>query len=183
MANTNPLWKPNPKVMAWKGLLEEVTPKFPEVSVNLMLALFQMESGGNPKAYRFEPVYYNRLLLNNKQWQAIMRERNYKPEQVSASYGLGQLMYPTAWGMGYKNDPEGLYDPKINAILSCRYLSTQIKRYNGNVQAALAHYNGGGGGAKKFLEGMTNERPSQYALKVWNLFIHYDQYNSYKGPR
>lgn len=178
-----PTWQPNARVFAWKGLLAEIVPAFPEVSVNLMLALIQMESGGNKNAYRFEPGYYHRLLANNKQWQEIMHSHNYKPEQVSASYGLGQLMYPTAWGMGYRAAPEGLYDPKTNLTLACKYLSAQIRRYKGNVKAALAHYNGGGGGAKKFLEGVTHERPCQYAIKVWSIYEHYEEYNSYKGPR
>ena len=64
-----------------------------------------IESGGNPRAVRYEPR------LND------------------ASYGLGQLLYSTARGLGYAGTPAGLYDPETNIDLIARYHRRNLDHY------------------------------------------------------
>lgn len=60
-----------------------------------------------------------------------------------ASRGLGQILYRTAQGMGYRGTPDGLFDPATNLDLAARYLDAQIRRAGGNIQGGLSAYNGG----------------------------------------
>lgn len=50
----------------------------------------------------------------------------------------------------YTNDM--LFDPETNIRLGCYYLSRLIKSYKGNIETALAAYNGGPGNVQKWLE-------------------------------
>lgn len=72
---------------------------------NLIFATIMIESGGNPRAVRYEPR------LND------------------ASYGLGQLLYSTARGLGYRGSPAGLYDPATNIDLIARYHRRNLDRH------------------------------------------------------
>src|SRR5208282_1240837 len=65
------------------------------------------------------------------------------------SYGLMQLSYLTAQGMGYSGDPSGLLDPETNLTLAIGFLGTQMDRAAGDPATTAAFYNGGhatGGG-------------------------------------
>lgn len=59
------------------------------------------------------------------------------------SYGLCQLMYPTAKQMGYKGKPAGLFNAQINAKYAAKYLRWQLKRYKNNWLLAIVSYNAG----------------------------------------
>lgn len=104
----------------------------------LVEAVVRTESSGNPRAYRFEPAFWDRYLKNNPAYS------NSQPRRVSASYGLMQLMYPTAKDeLGFNNEPEGLFIPQVSLDLGCRLLARNLKWANGDMDAALAAYNGG----------------------------------------
>jgi hypothetical protein len=60
--------------------------------------------------------------------------------------GLMQLMPGTAKGLGV--DPD---DPHQNIRGGVKYLGNLLKEYDGNMGAALAHYNGGGRNAKAYM--------------------------------
>lgn len=169
-------WKPREKVYRWRPVVDKYAVKY-QLSQALILAVIEMESGGNEKAFRFEPGFYDHYLKNNTNWQKLMQERGYTPEQVSSSYGLMQLMYPTAWMLGFRGDPEELYDPDINIDLGCKYLRKLMNRYNNDHMLALAHYNGGSTGAKQFINEETDKRPVRYAYKVNNIYKRYKEYN------
>jgi soluble lytic murein transglycosylase-like protein len=64
-----------------------------------VLAFIAVESSFRPNAYRYE---------------AKLRD---------ASYGLMQILYKTARGIGYDGPPEGLYDPETNIRFGMRYLA------------------------------------------------------------
>lgn len=76
-----------------------------DVDPNLIFATIMIESGGNPRAVRYEPR------LND------------------ASYGLGQLLYSTARGLGYSGAPAGLYEPSVNIDLIARYHRGNLNRH------------------------------------------------------
>lgn len=63
-------------------------------------AIAIVESNLDPKAYRFEPGFWERYLKNNPEWS------DKDPKRVSASYGVMQLMYTTAWLLGFRGEPE-----------------------------------------------------------------------------
>lgn len=82
-------------------------------------AVVMQESSGNPNAYRAEPA------IND------------------ASYGLMQLLYSTAKGLGYTGTPEGLYDPMINIGLGSKLIGQIRQRVGDDFAAMYSAYNSG----------------------------------------
>lgn len=80
-----------------------------DLDPNLIFATIMIESGGNTYAIRQEPR------LND------------------ASYGLGQLLYSTAKGLGYTGTPTGLYDPAVNIDLIARYHRRNYDHYQASL--------------------------------------------------
>ncbi len=76
-----------------------------DLDPNLIFATIMVESGGDTYAIRQEPRIHD------------------------ASYGLGQLLYGTARGLGYRGQPEGLFDPKTNINLIAQYHKRNFDRY------------------------------------------------------
>jgi len=82
----------------------------------------------------------------------LANESRFNPGAVGdggKAHGIGQMWLATARDIGYtgpQGDPvsgTGLYDPRIAIPLTARYLATMMKRYGGNVSAALSGYNAG----------------------------------------
>ena len=100
---------------------------------NLIFATIMIESGGNPRAIRHEPR------LND------------------ASYGLGQLLYSTAKGLGYQGTPEGLYEPAINIDLIGRYHKRNLDHFGHLTPQQLTTAYNTGSPYKKALAGHLNK--------------------------
>lgn len=167
---------PPPEVARWVPLVREVRCEW-KVPVPLVLAVIEEESRGDPRAIRREPAYWRRYLASNPGWRRLVAARGWKVHDVSASYGLMQVLFPTAWGCcGYRGAPAGLFDPQVNVTAGVRYLAGLLKRYDGDERLALAHFNGGGRGVRDVRAGR-NTRPVRYARRVlkkrdaWNAYL------------
>lgn len=94
-------------------------------------------------------------------------ESSYKADAIhhddgnGDSLGLCQIKIQTAKLMGFKGTIKQLMNPTINAYFAGKYLSHQLKRYNGNIAKALVAYNMGS--AKNF----TRSRYSDKVIKQW----------------
>ena len=71
-------------------------------------------------------------------------ESSFRPHVVShaGAVGVMQIMPATAYGM-YKVKQEALFDPQTNIRIGVQFLDHLIKKYNGRIDLALSHYNGG----------------------------------------
>ncbi len=82
-------------------------------------AVIGTESGFDPDAYRAEP------------------------QIDDASYGLMQLLYRTAQGLGYSGPPEGLFEPRTNIMLGAKLLGQLVSRYGMDFEKVYSAYNSG----------------------------------------
>jgi soluble lytic murein transglycosylase-like protein len=92
-----------------------------DVAVPLIKAVIMTESSFNPNAYRAEPAIKD------------------------GSYGLMQILFRTAVGLGFPNEPNRaneLFDPQVNINYGTAFLAQLQKRYStpGDLYAA---YNSG----------------------------------------
>ncbi len=122
------------------------------LDADLVAALVEAESNGWASAFRYEPDFWTRYLAHNPRY----KDRN--PREVSASYGLCQVMYPTAVDHGFTGEPWELFAPTVSLEYGCRVLAKLMAwaraQYTGLAskeavsvtRAALASYNGGKGG-------------------------------------
>lgn len=116
---------------------------------DLLQAVVEQESSYRFYAYRYEPAFFARYLANHEGY------RHRIPQEVSASYGLGQVMFSTAREHGYTGEPWGLFDPVVNLDVTAKVLAGLLSwargRYKGLassaewtiLRSALASYNGG----------------------------------------
>jgi len=102
----------------YEGIIASTSKKY-GIDPNLIRATIMTESGGNPKAYRYEPH---------------LRE---------ASYGLGQTLLSTARGLGFKGKPEDLYKPEVSIDLTALYIKQALQAGAKTPQEVATFYNTG----------------------------------------
>jgi len=113
------------------------------VPIPAIIATISTESNGNPKAYRYEPLFYRRYIKNKDHWKN--NPYYYSPRRVSASYGLVQIMYTTAYSVGFRGEPEDLYDPRLNIDVGTAYIASrfQVKNHGWDPPKIACAYNAG----------------------------------------
>lgn len=99
----------------------------------------------------------------------IKAESGYNPKAVShkGARGMMQLMPLTAAELGVENS----FNPEHNINGGVRYYKKLLKRYNGNIELALAAYNAGMQTVKKYNGVPPFEATRKYIKKV----LHYYQ--------
>ena len=109
------------QMQAIESIIQQASQKY-NVSVNLIKAIIQTESGWNVTAYRWEPS------LND------------------ASMGLMQILLSTAkWQSGNQNlTQQDLNNPAINIDIGTKYLAYLMGKYGStSLDAVISAYNGG----------------------------------------
>ena len=91
-------------------------------------------------------------------------------ESVAGARGVMQLMPATARGEFGVEAPD-LWEPRLNVQLGIAFLDDLLDRYNGRVDLALSHYNGGSGVRKS---GVDRVLPATraYVRRVLGLYRH-----------
>lgn len=97
----------------------------------------------------------------------IKAESGFNPTAVShaGAQGLMQLMPGTARSLGVTDS----FDPEQNVMGGTRFLRDLLKRYNGNLDSALAAYNWGPGNVDKKPDHLPRET-RDYLARVKNLY-------------
>lgn len=74
----------------------------------------------------------------------VRRESRYYPRLVhNRCFGLMQIKYATARGMGYRGDARGLLDPQTNLTYAVPYLANAYRLADGNEDRAAALFRSG----------------------------------------
>lgn len=122
----------------------------------LVMALAYKESSLHADAFRYEPGFWERYLKNNPAYAEAI------PRRVSSSYGLMQVMFPTAVEHGHAGEPEELFVPATNLRFGCAILKSLLAWAEDDETKALGAYNAGKGNA-------TSSTAKAYATDVLNI--------------
>ena len=122
----------------FRPLIEREAAKV-NIDPDLVEAIVWQESSGRCAAYRYEPMFWSRYLQHD------LRFNTYDPQRVSASYGLMQVMYSTAWELGFRAIPELLFVPETALEYGVLNIASLILWAKGDTWKAVAAYNGGKG--------------------------------------
>lgn len=109
-------------------------------------AIIQVESNWNPNAYN--------------------------PNDPTGAWGLGQILYRTALGLGYSGPPEGLFDPTTNIDLIAHLLRTLHDSWGDDLHRVFSAYNSGNPDLWQ-----TSDQVRQYVENALNAF--YDFVNAH----
>lgn len=120
------------------AIIEKTAAQY-QIDANLIASFVMTESSGNPKAYRYEPLFYERYIvpLNLPEDEGKGR---------AASYGLMQIMGEVARELGFQGKFEELYEPETGLNYGVKHLHSFMKRYSttdNSLDYAIAAYNAG----------------------------------------
>lgn len=101
-----------------------------------------VESSDRADAFRYEPAFYGRYVEGRPQWA------EWGP-LAACSYGLLQVMFVVAVECGFKGQPQHLFNPLTGLQWGIIKLNRMVNLCGGNMDVALASYNGGVAGNLK----------------------------------
>lgn len=113
------------------------------VPVPVLIATISTESSGKPDGKRYEDQFYSRYIKDQERWK---NNPYYKfPERISSSYGLVQIMYTTAYDVGFRGAPEDLLDPAKNIDAGAAFIASnsQKKEHGWDPPKIACAYNAG----------------------------------------
>jgi hypothetical protein len=97
-----------------------------------------VESSGDPNAFKWEPAFFRRYVFDN-----VNSKASHFGPLAACSFGLLQVMLETAVEDGFDGRPEQLFDPRVGLTWGAKHLKALIDWAKGDVERALAAYNGG----------------------------------------
>lgn len=107
----------------------------------LVCAVVEQESGWNPWAIRYEPIFFENYV------ERLAREGRLHDatEEVARaiSWGLMQVMGEVAREAGYAGHLAQLCEPETGAEIGCRVLAKKLAETDGSVRQGLLLWNGG----------------------------------------
>ncbi len=159
---------PPEKVARWRPQVDKWCVQL-KVSQALVMAVMQMESGGNPNAKRYEPGFEKSYICSSATWLSRCKELGMSTAAVATSYGLMQLMFSTAYGYGCRSVKQAL-DPDQAIRLGVAHLAMLLSKYS--IPEALAAYNGGTGAVEDLRQGK-NTPATRYSANVMSLYERY----------
>lgn len=115
----------------------------------LLAAQIQVESGGDPNAFRYEPAYFEKYIFERD-----VKGARYGP-LAACSYGLLQILLETALEIGFTDKPEMLFVPRIGLSWGAKYLRLLWDNVGGQPETyrkALVRYNGRGAAAEAYAD-------------------------------
>ena len=128
--------------LRWRGLLGFIV-------MTVMLSTTTQQAAAYWSADRIEQTIISESLKTTYVRPSLAlavaeTESNFRPHVVShaGAVGIMQIMPATAFGL-YKTGRAALFDPRTNIRIGVRFLDHLIKKYNGRIDLALSHYNGG----------------------------------------
>lgn len=120
------------------------------LDATVMCALVEQETLWNPWVNRYEQGFendYGKTIIPEAQQFAktALFEVSTSTEIKNRcnSWGLGQILGQTAREFGFTGEMARLTDPQTGLEYACRKFADCLKRSAGNLQNALARYNGG----------------------------------------
>jgi soluble lytic murein transglycosylase-like protein len=123
---------------------------------DLLAAQIQVESSGDPFAFRYEKAYFEHYILNNAGAEGYA----FGP-LAACSYGLLQILLETALENGFDGRPEQLFDPKVGLSWGAKYLQRCLLLTNQDYPLALKRYNGSGTAAEQYAAKVLTVRDQQ----------------------
>lgn len=89
----------------------------------------------------------------------IQRESSGRPTAASGTGPVGLMQVSNSLAKQYGYDPKDRLDPKKNIDMGARYISDNLKAFNGDVQKAMVGYSEGTNGAKQMFAGKRDFTP------------------------
>lgn len=119
--------------------------QIPSGDIKLLWALNRQEASGKATiASRYEPGFYNRYIKGRKKYRHL--ETRFGGRAVASSYGPWQIMYLTAYEMGYRGKPEDLSNAATSLPYVLKYVNFLRKKLGNDPSAVISAYNAGPGG-------------------------------------
>lgn len=112
---------------------EVVKKKTPGLTVELVMALIQAESGWNRHAKAFNPDEMGSTKCGKTHTDQVL---------CATAHGLGQILGKTAVGE-YRTLPVEAYDDETNLVMAVDYLARCVKKNEGSPYWAAASYHAG----------------------------------------
>jgi soluble lytic murein transglycosylase-like protein len=113
--------------------------------LDILTAQIQIESSGDPFAFRYEDAYFEKYIRDNPGAKGF----RYGP-LAACSFGLLQIVFETALEHGFVGQPWELFSPRVGLSRGADYFKHCLLQESGSYPAALRRYNGSGKSADAY---------------------------------
>jgi soluble lytic murein transglycosylase-like protein len=117
-------------------------------------------------AFGIDPAWIAAVIQTESSFRADIQ--TWEPKVNEYSWGLGQILFSTAQGLGYTGPAEGLLDPDTNIQYVAELLGQLASQYGQDLQRVYSAYNSGSADAY-----LTS---SQVGANVARVMANYEKY-------